>query len=125
MRRKIDGVRESVQEAQQEGSQSASAAKAKLSSFRAAMGGGVKAYGKLKEDYKGAGTFSSPAAETPCGSSAAPVAGTAGAGGVGGASALPPELPSYSASKAAACRDAQSSSAGGEGKSKPWWLCCC
>ena len=64
MRRKIDGVRESVQEAQQEGSQSASAAKAKLSSLRAAMGGGVKAYGKLKEDYKGAGTFSSPAAET-------------------------------------------------------------
>ena len=124
MRRKIDGVRESVQEAQQEGSQSASAAKAKLSSLRAAMGGGVKAYGKLKEDYKGAGTFSSPAAETPSGSSAAPVAGTAGAGGVGGASALPPELPSYSASKAAATRDAQSS-AGGEGKSKPWWLCCC
>ena len=84
MRRKIDGVRESVQEAQQEGSQSASAAKAKLSSLRAAMGGGVKAYGKLKEDYKGAGTFSSPAAET-----GAAISGTAGAASAGGVSALP------------------------------------
>lgn len=112
VRRKIEGVRETVQEAQSEGAQSASAAKAKLSALRAAMGGGAKAYGKLKEDYKGAGTFSSTAANS------ADVAATK-------PSEELPQLPAYSASAAAAAARGMPPAKESASKGKPWWLCCC
>lgn len=114
VRRKIEGVRETVQEAQSEGAQSASAAKAKLSALRAAMGGGAKAYGKLKEDYKGAGTFSSSAANS------ADVAATKPSG-----MQELPQLPAYSASAAAAAARGMPPAKESPSKGKPWWLCCC
>ena len=119
VRRKIDGVREGVQEASQsEGGHAAAVAKASLSSVKMATGMGRKggSYNTLKEEYKGAGCFG---ASSGAASSAPPGDAGGGGGAAANASASPglPELPAYPSSASKADKTSE--------KAKPWYLCCC
>ena len=117
MRRKIDGVREGVQEASQsEGGHAAAVAKASLTSVKMAMGRKGGQYNTLKEEYKGAGCFASPSGGA---ASSAPPRGAGGSGGVADASASPglPDLPTYPSSASKPDKGAE--------KARPWYRCCC
>lgn len=115
---KIRDVRASVQEAQSsEGGHAAATAKATLSSLKAAMGR-TRQYGKLKEEYKGSGSFQSGSSHCDAAAPPSAISNGRGAGAIPSIASDPPALPSYPTGGVMPTAPAAE-------KKRRWFLCCC